>query len=434
MASDRTFRDNADLQGLAGDAIVDLYFVDLQPLDPDVPAAQRFFRFVNYAAADGQRVSFASQQYEPIPLKAEGFEVRTDGVPPNPKLTVSNIGLEWTGLINAWNDLIGAPLTRRRVLARHLDGGTAPDGTAHWPDELWTIQQKTAESKLLVEFTLSTAFDLDGVTLPRRRALRYTCPWIYRGPDCGYMGPPVANIDDEAIQSTDPLVQDISDTAAVIPQRRADLLQANEDVATAETTLSAANNELAAAQGAINNYTGDFVKRDQRYNFGTDYVWENSKTGSGAEWDNNGVSLGEEYRRENLMDEVKYRERYRPPGARYETSVEVVEKRWAISRWSRDNTPPGSYITRRDNAQTAVTNAETALTNAEAAQVTAQNDYDQAIADYETALTAWHNGNGSTEGDVCGKRLQSCRLRFYDPVNDVVDDLPYGGFPGLSNA
>lgn len=433
MASDRTFADNADLQGLSGDAIVDLWFVDLQPIDPDIPNNQRFFRFVNYVVADGQPVSFASQQYEPIPYKAEGFEIRTDGVPPNPKLTVSNITLEWTALINAWNDLIGARITRRRVLARHLDGGTDPDGAAHWPDEIWTIQQKTAESKLLVEFTLSTAFDLDGVMLPKRRALRYTCPWIYRSANCGYAGPPVATATDEPIASTDPLVQDVSDAAAAIPAFRQALVQANEDLATAQTNVNAAENELSSAQSAINNYQGSYVKRDQRYNFGTDYIWENSKTGSGAEWDNAGVSLGEEYRRENLMSEVTYRERYQAPGARYSTYVDVVEKRWAISRWSRDNTPPGSYITRRDNAQTALTNAENAETQAETDLATAQADYDAAIAAYETAVIDWQAGGSPIEGDVCGKRINSCSLRYYDPVNDVVDDLPFGGFPGLSN-
>lgn len=202
MASDRSFADSADLQGLAGDAIVDLWFIDLWSLDPTLPTAERFFRFVNYTVADGQNVRYASQEYLPIPYIAGGFEIKTDGVPPSPKLTVANIGLEFTALVNRWDDLVGAQITRRRVLARHLDSGTNPDGNAHWPDEIWTIQQKTAENKLTVEFTLSTAFDLDGVMLPRRRALRYTCPWVYRSADCGYTGGDVADVRDRV--TTDP--------------------------------------------------------------------------------------------------------------------------------------------------------------------------------------------------------------------------------------
>ena len=197
MANDRTFVDNADLQGLGGDAIIDLMILDMTALG--ATGNDRFFRFVNWAAADGQAVAYASQQYTPLPFKTDGFLIRTEGVPPNPSITIGNTGLEFTGLINRWDDLVGATLTRRRVLARHLDGGAAPDGTAHWPDENWMIQQKESENKLLVTFKLSSAFDLDGVTLPRRRALRYTCPWIYRGEGCDFTGGAVANAEDEPV-------------------------------------------------------------------------------------------------------------------------------------------------------------------------------------------------------------------------------------------
>ena len=193
------FRDNADLQGLQGDAIIDLWILDLQPIDPNVDAADRFFRFCNWTVTDGERVEYDNQIYNPMPYKATGFTYQTQGVPPSPSLTISNVGLEITSLINEWNDLVGARLTRRRVLARHLDDGADPDPNAHWPDESWFVQQKESENKLLVQFKLSTAFDLDGVLLPRRRALRYTCPWIYRSENCSYAGTDFFNADDEVV-------------------------------------------------------------------------------------------------------------------------------------------------------------------------------------------------------------------------------------------
>jgi lambda family phage minor tail protein L len=188
MAIDRTFKDNADLQGLTGDAIIDLFILDLLPADPSIPSDNRYVHFCNWSQTDGSSVQFAGIEYVALPVAASGFEIRGEGVPPNPSLTVGNIGLEWTGLINTWNDLVGCKITRRRVLRRHLDDGTAPDSAAHWPDEQWCIEQKTAESKLSVTFQLSTAFDLDGVTLPRRLALRYACWWKYKSADCGYTG------------------------------------------------------------------------------------------------------------------------------------------------------------------------------------------------------------------------------------------------------
>ena len=188
MATDRSFADAADLQGLTGDAIIELFILDLLPAAPNVTPLQRYVYFCNWSQTDGAPVRYAGVEYVALPVTANGFEIRSEGVPPSPSLTVGNIGLEWTGLINTWDDLIACTITRRRVLRRHLDDGTAPDPAAHWPDEKWSIEQKGQENKLSVSFALSTAFDLDGVTLPRRLALKYTCWWEYKGPDCGYTG------------------------------------------------------------------------------------------------------------------------------------------------------------------------------------------------------------------------------------------------------
>ena len=205
MAADRTFKDQADLQGLNGDAIIELFILDLQSADYDIPVDEvsRYIFFCNWRVADGRPVFFAGQEYVAIPYTAAGFQIRNEGVPPNPTLTIANIGLEFTALINSFDDLLGMSLYRRRVLARHLDTGTAPDANARWPDEKWLVQRKANESKLSVTFELSTPFDLDGVTLPKRRALRYACPWQYRGADCGYTGGPVADAKDQPTSSAD---------------------------------------------------------------------------------------------------------------------------------------------------------------------------------------------------------------------------------------
>jgi len=161
------------------------------------PVATGFLYFCNWIETEGRTVKFGGNSYAPLPYKAEGFQIRNEGVPPNPSITIANIGLEMTSLVNSYDDLLGCRLIRRRVLARHLDDGSDPDVDARWPDEVWFIQQKAAESKLTVTFQLSTPFDLDGVTLPSRRALRYSCPWVYRGEECGYTGGPVATIKDQ---------------------------------------------------------------------------------------------------------------------------------------------------------------------------------------------------------------------------------------------
>tara|TARA_R110002020_G_scaffold169692_3_gene359030 strand:- start:1833 stop:2534 length:702 start_codon:yes stop_codon:yes gene_type:complete len=201
---DRTFEFNADQQGLNGDAIIELITVDVTSAVSG-PTLVEEFNFCNWGQTNGLTVSYAGTNFLPIPYKSEGFAITNEGVPPNPSITIANIGLQVTALVNSYDDLLGAKLIRRRVLARYLDDGATPDPNAHWPNEVWFIQQKSIESKLSVTFELSTPFDLDGVTLPKRRALRYACPWVYRGPECGYTGVARADAKD---QPTSDLAQD----------------------------------------------------------------------------------------------------------------------------------------------------------------------------------------------------------------------------------
>ena len=157
----------------------------------------KFFFFCNWQETNGSSVLFGGQSYIPLPYTKSGFAISNEGVLPNPTLTMSNVGLQPTALINAYDDLLGCRVVRRQVLAKHLDNGSDPNINLRWPDETWFVQRKASEDKLFVTFELSTPFDLDGVTLPRRRALRYACPWVYRGVECGYTGPAVADAKDQ---------------------------------------------------------------------------------------------------------------------------------------------------------------------------------------------------------------------------------------------
>ncbi|EFM8663876.1 phage minor tail protein L [Escherichia coli] len=86
-------------------------------------------------------------------------------------------------------------IIRKMTLARFLDavnfkdGNPTADPNQHFPDEMWFIEQKTLETHQVVEFELSSVFDLMGVQLPYRQIIKNTCPWKYRGPECGYTGP-----------------------------------------------------------------------------------------------------------------------------------------------------------------------------------------------------------------------------------------------------
>ena len=174
MARDRTFLYQAQQQNLLGDAIIELFTINMSTAigGTGVPS----IHFCNWEETNGTFVKFAGEEYVPIPYQASGFAISNEGVLPNPQLTISNVALVPTGLANDYDDLLGTQIIRTRVLAKHLDNGSDPDSNAKWPDETWFVQRKATENKLFITWELSTPFDLDGVTIPKRRAKFISTP------------------------------------------------------------------------------------------------------------------------------------------------------------------------------------------------------------------------------------------------------------------
>ncbi|EFO4448527.1 phage minor tail protein L [Escherichia coli] len=110
-------------------------------------------------------------------------------------IKLSNFAGTVSAEVQANDDLVGCRIIRKMTLARFLDavnfkdGNPTADPNQHFPDEMWFIEQKTLETHQVVEFELSSVFDLMGVQLPYRQIIKNTCPWKYRGPECGYTGP-----------------------------------------------------------------------------------------------------------------------------------------------------------------------------------------------------------------------------------------------------
>ena len=127
-----------------------------------------------------------------MPIQAEGFAF-TNGQLPRPTLTISNaLGTITAILLNVNKvttgiDLTGATVKRIRTLARYLDasnfsGGTnplgTPDPTAEFPQEIYTIDRKSAENRDVVQFELAAVFDLAGIRAPKRQCTRTEFPSI----------------------------------------------------------------------------------------------------------------------------------------------------------------------------------------------------------------------------------------------------------------
>jgi lambda family phage minor tail protein L len=111
-----------------------------------------------------------------------------------------------TGLVSAlardYNDLVGATLTRKRTFLRYLDavnfaaGNPSADPAQAFADEVWFVDRKASENRVLVEFELAASFDLAGVKLPRRQVVQNVCAWRYRSAECSYAGGAVADLND----------------------------------------------------------------------------------------------------------------------------------------------------------------------------------------------------------------------------------------------
>lgn len=201
----------ADVQALEPGALVDLYTLDGTGIGGSI------LNFHGYGRIG--TITWQGVQYEPWPLQAEGFE-KTGDQQPVPKLSVGNIDGSISALCINFQDMVGAKLTIHRTLGKYLDAVNFPDGnptadpTQEIPPEIWYIERKASEDNEVVQFEFSSPLNFQGVQLPRRQIIANVCPWIaiggYRGPFCGYTGPPVADVNDVA--TTDPTKDNCSGT------------------------------------------------------------------------------------------------------------------------------------------------------------------------------------------------------------------------------
>jgi lambda family phage minor tail protein L len=117
----------------------------------------------------------------------------SSGKATSPTVTIANANGKLTALVVFFDDLLGARFERRQTLVKYLDGRPDADPTAEYPTEIWKVNQKTSHDKNLISFSLSSPMDFKNKQLPGRQIIANQCPWRYRGADCGYTGPPVAD-------------------------------------------------------------------------------------------------------------------------------------------------------------------------------------------------------------------------------------------------
>lgn len=178
----------ADVQTLEPGALIQLFEIDTVDLGGDL------LRFHGYPSTGP--ITWQGVDYTPWPIQAEGFEITGEGQQPSPTLDVANVDGSIGAMAIYLDDLVGAKLTRHRTLAKYLDGMPEADPEQRFASDIWYIEQKTSHDKESITWEMRSALDLSDVFLPRRVIVANLCGWRYRGADCGYTGPSVADIDD----------------------------------------------------------------------------------------------------------------------------------------------------------------------------------------------------------------------------------------------
>lgn len=178
----------SDVQTLEPGSLVILFEVDATSMGAEV------YRFHGHRG--GGEIIFQGLEYTEWPIEAQGFEMTSQGKQPVPTLSLSNLDGYIGALCIYFDDLIGAKVTRRRTLTKYLDGHPEADPNEEMPPDIYFIEKRSGENDEVIIFELSSALDFQGIQLPRGVIIANTCAWLsiggYRGPYCGYNGPPVA--------------------------------------------------------------------------------------------------------------------------------------------------------------------------------------------------------------------------------------------------
>ncbi|MDR5881127.1 phage minor tail protein L [Caballeronia sp. LZ032] len=186
----------ADIQQLEPGRLVELFEVDCTSIDGDL------LRFQGHLQTAS--IFWQGNEYKPWPIQATGFEHTSDAQQPEPKLTVANVDGTISALCVYLADLVGAKVRRRCTLSKYLDavnfpgGNPTADPTEEMATELWYIEQKSSETNVQVEFTLSSALDFGGQQLPARQIVTI-CQWQYRDANCGYTGSAYFDANDQPV-------------------------------------------------------------------------------------------------------------------------------------------------------------------------------------------------------------------------------------------
>ena len=143
-----------DLNSFAPDKIIELFEITFSTAVATVVGASKYYFHGGLNEGFTGNVTFNSNSYTAVPIKAEGFELTTQGSIPRPTISIANLSGTITTLLKlvntaqhptnpsqtavfAGDDLGNSEVRRITTLKKYLDGEPDADINARFPDQIF---------------------------------------------------------------------------------------------------------------------------------------------------------------------------------------------------------------------------------------------------------------------------------------------------------
>jgi lambda family phage minor tail protein L len=353
--------------------------------------------------------------YVAAPVQAKGFEHQASGTYPNPSFTIANATSVFSGAVGTtdYDSLVGNRVIRRTTLKKYLYGeASATNPPTEYPRQVFYIDRIKTRTKISVEFSLRVPFELEGIKIPYRQVVVNRCPWEYQGASDHLSEYQKAKSGctwriDSTYEARHLYTENGATTYKVYVNQDDEYIVPSSLTFGNWTSESGANTlsldtywytQTTASRAAANGTVSS-----QTVNNYWQVATQGTKTALGTPTDTN----------ENFKRVRTY--------ATYSHGTEYFI-------YSDDK--KNDYVTFTDNVASSATYNKTLMWKAKKASINVAPTYS----------TYWERG------DICGKSLTSCGMRFgFTPINtgntsttgktefstNVV--IPFGGFPAAKD-
>lgn len=132
---------------------------------------------------DNEVVVYENNNYQPIPIETDGFEVTSKGLP-TPTIKVGNVMGLIGSLVREFDGLQGAKITRT-TLKKQLPGYRYTISDTVGLIDAYVIDRPTSHTNISISFELRSILDLNKNKVPKRTLIQSTCPLVYGSAECG---------------------------------------------------------------------------------------------------------------------------------------------------------------------------------------------------------------------------------------------------------